>query len=185
MEFFENPNDALDSLFVDSLGVLTKSEYRYPQQIRLGFAFKPTNVVPTEVFFDLIYENWKSFDVKTTVAASANPADIPSDLIDRKFNMKNVWKVKFGVEHQLFSGVPLRFGYFYDPSPMDESLNRNWFTAGTGFKFGKMTVDVSGAFTNGEYRAYDLFPISAEKRITKDAVRETYLMGQVSVQYTF
>ena len=185
MGFFENPNDALDSLFVDSLGVLTKSEYRYPQQIRLGFAFKPTNVVPTEVFFDLIYENWKSFDVKTTVAASANPADIPSDLIDRKFNMKNVWKVKFGVEHQLFSGVPLRFGYFYDPSPMDESLNRNWFTAGTGFKFGKMTVDVSGAFTNGEYRAYDLFPISAEKRITKDAVRETYLMGQVSVQYTF
>lgn len=185
LEFFENPNDALDSLVVDSLGVLTKSEYRYPQQIRLGFAFKPTNVVPTEIFLDLIYENWKSFDVKKTVAASANPADFPRDLIDLKFNMKNVWKVKFGVEHQLFSGVPLRFGYFYDPSSMDESLNRNWFTAGTGFRFGKMTVDISGAFTNSEYRAYDLFPISVEKRVNKDTVRETYLLGQITAQYAF
>jgi len=185
MEFFENPEDALDSLNIDSLGVLSKLEYMYPQQIRLGFSFKPTNAIPTEIFFDLIYQNWKSFDVKTTAAASANPADIPGDLIDFKFNMKDVWKVKFGVEHQLSSGVPMRFGYYYDPNPMDESLNRNWFTVGTGFKFGKMTVDVSGAFTNGEYRAYDLFPISVEERVTKDTVRETYLMGQVSVQYTF
>ena len=174
----------LPEMFPDSMNLIFESEYQYPQKLRIGFLLRPTNVVPTEVFIEFVYEKWEKFKIDYE-CAEGFPSGNSYALLFEPFNFKNILKVHLGVEHKFFSGFPFRVGFFFNPSPIDESLNRNWFTFGTGYRWDHLSVDFSGAFMNGDYKYPDLFPIEGEKRIEKDTIREEYLIGKMSVKYIF
>jgi len=81
--------------------------------------------------------------------------------------------------------MPLRFGFYHDPNPINAEMNRNWFTAGTAYQFGNFNLEISGAFTTCDYKYHDLFPIAVEKRVEFDTVRESYLIGMATLRYNF
>ncbi|HPC36536.1 MAG TPA: hypothetical protein P5268_04865 [Candidatus Marinimicrobia bacterium] len=175
----------LPVLAIDSVFTIEKVTYRQPGELRFGLCLKPVNIIPTQLFFEIVYQNWEDASAKYQFRSDANPNDIPNNFSKTPIPYRNVTKIHFGIEHIFFSGVPLRLGFYHDPSPINAEMNRNWFTAGTGYQFGNFDLEISGAFTTGDYEYHDLFPIAIEKRVEFDTVRESYLVGMATFRYNF
>jgi long-subunit fatty acid transport protein len=180
-------NDSTETLPVIAIDpyTISKITYHHPGELRLGFCFKPVNIIPTQLFLELVYQDWKNASVKCQLTPTTELVIIPSNLFEEKIPYRSVTKFHLGIEHVFFSGVPFRLGFYHDPNPIDADLDRNWFTAGTGYQFGKLKLDISGAFTNSEYEYPDLFPIAAEERVEFDTVRESVLVGMITLRYNF
>ena len=182
--FIQDSTELLPQLAVNNTGKIKSTTYQYPGTLRLGLTYRPTNLIPTVFYLEGVNERWSACDV-TEKWAEAGYTVQDSLLFSRTLELRNVWKISAGIEHQLFSGLVLRFGYYQDVSPVSADLNRNWFTLGLGTGGEKMQIDLAIAFTNGEYRYADLFPVAGEERITRDTVREHFLYGKVGIRYTF
>jgi hypothetical protein len=181
-------NDSTETLpvmAIDSNSTISKVTRRQPGELRLGFCLKPVNIIPTKLFFELVYQNWKDASVKYQMAIVSAVAHIPINVYTDKIPYRDVIKFHLGIEHVFFSGVPFRLGFFHDPNPVDADLDRNWFTAGTGYQFGNFNLAVSGAFTTSEYEYHDLFPIAAEERVEFDTIRESVIVGIITLRYNF
>jgi len=177
--------ETLPVMETDSNYTISKVTRHLPGELRLGFCFKPVNLIPTQLFFELVYQDWKEATVKYQMAIVSTVAHIPINIYTDKIPYRNVTKFHLGIEHVFFSGVPFRLGFYHDPNPIDADLDRNWFTAGTGYQFGNFNLELSGAFTNSEYEYHDLFPIAAEERVEFDTVRESVLVGMITLRYNF
>ena len=175
----------LPVLAIDSVFAIEKVTYRQPGELRFGLCLKPVNIIPTQLFFEIVYQNWKDVTTKYQFRSDANPNDIPNNFSDVPIPYRNVTKIHLGIEHIFFSGMPLRFGFYHDPNPINAEMNRNWFTAGTAYQFGNFNLEISGAFTTCDYKYHDLFPIAVEKRVEFDTVHESYLIGMVTLRYNF
>jgi len=180
-------NDSTETLPVLAIDPYTISEitYRQPGELRLGFCFKPVNIIPTQLFLELAYQDWKNASVKYQLTPTTEMVIIPPNLFEEEIQYRDVMKVHLGIEHVFFSGVPFRLGFYHDPNPIDADLDRNWFTAGTGYQFGNFNLEISGSFTTSEYEYHDLFPIAAEERVEFDTIRESVLVGMITLGYNF
>ena len=168
---------------VDSTYTVSSMSRRRPGEIRLGLEIRPVNIIPTKLFFELVYQNWEDASVKYTFKNDADLSGIPTDFYNSQISYRNIMKVHVGLEHVFFSGVPFRAGFYHEPNPIDAGMDRNWFTAGTGYRWDKLSLDISGAFTTTEYEYHDLFPVAAEERVEFDTVRENYMVGTVTLKY--
>lgn len=173
----------LPDLRADTTHSVTAADYRFPQNFSIGLCYRPQNIVPTSFFIEAQYENWEDFEIDYQFEDEASPEF--ENILSRDFRFENVWKIHVGIEHTFFTGVPFRMGFFHDPSPIHASLNRNWISAGTGYRWDRLHLDVSMAFTKGEYRYPDLFPIPGEVRVEHDTVREVFILGRLSLTYLF
>ncbi len=142
-----------DAIFVytkfDSTGTpldsLTYAQYILPMNARVGFSFKPRNIMRTVMNCDMEYIKW---------------SDINS-LYDDAINYY------IGVEHILTNKIPFRFGFNYTTSyglhedsgfVFANEITTPTFTAGTGFTFlDKFTFDISLEYSNRKYEELDLF----------------------------
>lgn len=145
--------DVEDAVFVytkyDSSGTaidsLTYAQYVIPQIARLGFSFKPRNIMRTVMNCDIEFVKW----------SDTNP------LYDDAINYY------IGVEHVLTNSIPFRFGFNYITSyglhedsgfVFANEITTPTFTAGTGFTFlEKFTFDISIEYSNRQYETLDLF----------------------------
>jgi hypothetical protein len=145
--------DVEDAVFVytklDSTGApldsLTYAQYILPMNARIGFSFKPRNIMRTVMNCDVEYIKW----------SDTNP------LYDDAINYY------IGVEHILTNKIPFRFGFNYTTSyglhedsgfVFANEITMPTFTAGTGFTFlEKFTFDISLEYSNRQYEALDLF----------------------------
>lgn len=149
-----------------------EGNFDYPANIRLGFQYRPRNVLRTTFHFDLEFVNW-------------------SDISDFYDNVMNYY---MGVEHIFPRSVSLRLGFSYVTSPSSSLMDIPGpiiipsITAGTGFKiYGDLFLDLSGEFSHRKYETMDLFPdgyynyaglwsnYSPENRTEPDTVREYYI----------
>ncbi len=170
--------EALPHYSVDATGQYASFTRDYPGELRLGLALKAQNIIPTQIFFEFVNQNWTDLEYRFVSPDGTKSKDM--------FDFRNIWKISVGVEHVFFSGIPFRVGFFHDPNPIDAGMDRNWFTAGTGYQWDKLTLEISGAFANTEYQYSDLFiPISNEERVDFDTVREGYLVGMLTLKYDF
>ncbi|MFH1213594.1 MAG: hypothetical protein V1681_05875, partial [Candidatus Neomarinimicrobiota bacterium] len=176
---------SLPIMAVDSNFTVSKVTRRQPGELRIGLCLKPVNIIPTQLFFELVYQDWKNASAKYQFKSDADLSAVPVDFYEAAIPYRNVLKVHVGIEHVFFSGVPFRAGFYHDPSPIDAGMDRNWFTAGTGYRWDNLSLEISGAFTNNEYEYHDLFPIVSEARIEFDTVRESYLVGMLTLKYNF
>ncbi|MCK9483607.1 MAG: hypothetical protein M0R34_04520 [Candidatus Marinimicrobia bacterium] len=176
---------SLPAMAIDSSFTIEQVTRRQPGELRLGLCLKPVNIIPTRLFFEIVFQNWEKASAKYIIKSDADSNKIPANFSDTPIPYRNVTKFHLGIEHVFLSGVPFRLGFYYDPNPIDASMDRNWFTAGTGYQIGNFNLEVSGAFTTSEYEYQDLFPVTAEKRVEFDKVRERYLVGMLTLRYDF
>ena len=145
--------DVKDVVFVytkfDSTGTpsesLTYAQYILPMNTRLGFSYKPRNIMRTVMNCDVEYFKW----------SDTNP------LYDDAINYY------IGVEHVLTNSIPFRFGFNYITNyglyedlgfVFANEITTPTFTAGTGFTFlEKFTFDISVEYSNRQYEILDLF----------------------------
>jgi len=145
--------DVEEAVFVytkfDSTGTpldsLTYAQYVLPMNARLGFSFKPRNIMRTVMNCDVEYIKW----------SDTNP------LYDDAINYY------IGVEHVLTNKIPFRFGFNYTTSyglhedsgfVFSNEITTPTFTAGTGFTIlDKFTFDISLEYSNRQYETLDLF----------------------------
>ena len=112
---------------------------------RIGFSFKPRNIMRTVMNCDVEYIKW----------SDTNP------LYDDAINYY------IGVEHILKNKIPFRFGFNYTTNyglhedfgfVFANEITTPTFTAGTGFTFlDKFTFDISLEYSNRQYETLDLF----------------------------
>ena len=134
---FDSTGTPLDSL--------TFAQYILPMNARVGFSFKPRNIMRTVMNCDVEYIKW----------SDTNP------LYDDAINYY------IGVEHILKNKIPFRFGFNYTTSyglqedsgfVFANEITTPTFTAGTGFTIlKKFTFDISLEYSNRQYETLDLF----------------------------
>lgn len=134
---FDSTGTATDSL--------TYSQYVIPMNTRLGFTFKPRNIMKTTFNCDLEYVKW----------SDTNP--LYNDAIN----------YYIGVEHILKNKIPFRFGFNYKTNyglhndsgfVFANEITTPTFTAGTGFSvLDKFVIDLSVEYSNRQYETLDLF----------------------------
>ncbi|MBU0712675.1 outer membrane protein transport protein [bacterium] len=173
-----NEEELLPQNTVDGTSLVSSMSRDYPGELRLGLALRAKNIVPTRIFFEFVNQNWEDLEYRFTSTSDLKSTEV--------FNFRNIWKISVGVEHVFFSGIPFRVGFFHDPNPIDAGMDRNWFSAGTGYQWDNLTLEISGAFANTEYQYGDLFiPLTNEERVAYDTVREGYLVGMLILKYDF
>ncbi len=142
----------LKSLFPDQAG---KTEIPLPHVVSVGVAYRPLKHLEVEV--DVNYTTWSDFetlviDFSEETVFSTPAGDIPV-LTDAKIDEKwdNGFTYRFGAAYDLTDKMQLRAGALYDPTVIpDETLSpflpesdRIGFTAGIGFEFGDMELDLA------------------------------------------
>jgi hypothetical protein len=145
---------------------------KFPSSYALGVSFRPRNEMPTVIEGDVILTRWSQVPDPTGIGPEA------SDTYE--------WHI--GVEHVFYNERPVRFGFFYRPSPRDKETGEAAVTAGTGFDLGGVGIDLAGRIGWREFRSPDLFSddiYGAQLREGTDQVRETLLGATVSVSKRF
>ncbi len=164
--------------------------YISPARLRLGFVYKPRNIMKTDFHFDFEYVQWSQVN----------------SMYDNAINYF------VGVEHKTRFYMPFRFGFGYTT---DYKINYDGnvsyavkitspnFSVGSGFTYGKhFSVDVSANYSHRTYKALDLFPdsvydyqdlwsnynyLNLEDRgwDNPDTVRENFLTLKTSINFTW
>lgn len=147
-------------------------DLRYPHELGWGATWRPRAKSLTVVRADATWTEWSQFQ-----------SDLASDA-----DFRDLWDVRFGVEHVFYNRLPMRFGFLYTPSPKDEGVASTGFTFGGGLPAGPLSVDFAFELRNRNYRFDDLFPDSQfggiDRRVS-DRVEESSLSGFVSLGYRF
>jgi hypothetical protein len=166
-------NDLLWFLPVPDTGDTTLTygdvETVYPASFGIGLRFRPRNELIALFEVGLKYTAW---------------SDYSSDFFG-DFGMDDVFTYHMGVEHVFYSGVPLRLGFLYSPSPRDADIREAVFTFGTGYLAYGWSVDFSGQVGWNNYRFPYLFPPGDLPLSWRDEVRETSFSGRLSFAKRF
>ncbi len=126
-------------LYSDGYGAVTETtaDYILPASVRVGLSYRPRNFWQTYVNLDAEWVKW---------------SDV-SDVYDDAFR----WYL--GVEHRVWQSVPLRFGFRWETSPLDNSIAMPTITGGAGFEvMDNLALDIALHYTHRTYHAGDLFP---------------------------
>ncbi len=122
------------------------------EEYTVGFAYKITP--KWKVAADFNYTGWSDYHQLTLDFANApigNQAD-PTVLVTPK-NFKNTKTIRLGTEYKFTDLLAGRLGWYYDESPYSDdnfipetpSFDSNVITAGLGFNFGAIGVDIAAA----------------------------------------
>ncbi len=150
--------------------------YSIPEVITVGINYRPKNPIPTQISAEVRYTNWAEFSI--TYSDSINES--------MKFpvNLRESFDFRVGLEHLVLSKIPFRFGFVYSQSPYGEEFDRTLFTAGTGFTINdKLTIDISGEFSMGQYSYPDLFPAVGSSTGDLETVYESYAGFALNMRY--
>ena len=145
---------------------------KFPESYALGASFRPRNELPTVIEGNVILTRWSEVPDPTGIGQE------PRDIYE--------WHI--GVEHIFYNTRPVRFGFFYKPSPRDKETGESAVTGGTGFNVAGLDIDLAGRIGWREFRSPDLFRddlYGAKVREGTDLVRETLLGATVSVSKRF
>jgi hypothetical protein len=168
---------------VNQLEAIKKLRQSYPALIRFSASYQPVNIIPTKFIVELEFQPWSQFKQKVTLNPNAYISASDSVLFTTAFKLRDVLNWKLGIEHNLFSGIDFRAGFFSERSPLGNELNRIWFTGGLGSRFGKLYLDFGAALATCEYKYPDLFIIPSEQRLSYDTVHEFWWLAQLNLHY--
>lgn len=126
----------------------------------LGATYKVTP--KWSVSGDFNYSGWSKYDQLTLdfdhALVGNQPADPTVSVVPKNFKDTKTYRI--GTQYMVMPYLAARLGYYYDESPYEDSsfipetpsFNSSVFTAGLGFKLGKMGVDLGGALAFPESR---------------------------------
>ena len=115
-----------------------------------------------QVSADFNYHGWSKYDKLTLDFANATVGNqTDKTVLTNPKNFKDTKTFRIGTQYMITNTIAGRLGFYHDESPYaDEdfipetpSFNNNVITGGLGFKFNKVGIDVSGAYTMMQSRA--------------------------------
>lgn len=127
----------------------------------LGATYKVTP--QWKISADFNYHGWERYNKLTLDFANARIGNQTADntiLVSPK-NFKNARTFRIGTEYLINDMIAARAGYYYDESPYEDSdfipetpsFDSNVVTAGLGFKFGGLGVDLAGGIAMPKSRS--------------------------------
>ncbi len=137
-------NAEIAALFPDVSG---STKIGIPDILALGIGIQPMQKLRCE--FNYVRFGWSNYDkLVITIPEEEQTAAVKTLAADK--NYKDGGQYRFGLEYTLSEKLQLRAGYIYDPTPVpDESLepllpdaDRNDYSFGFGYKFGKWNFDM-------------------------------------------
>ncbi|MCD4827887.1 MAG: hypothetical protein K8R90_00460 [Candidatus Cloacimonetes bacterium] len=133
--------------------VETDGEYILPGSVRLGVHYQPRNFWRTHVNFDVELVQWSGVDA----------------------GFDDAWRWYVGIEHSVWQTTPLRLGFRWETSPVDDSVAMPTITGGAGFPLmAGVNVDVALHYTQRSYHATDLFPDGYYNDVTHNTADPAY-----------
>jgi hypothetical protein len=149
-----------------------------PNVYSLSVKYIPANELKTVLYAQFDITDWRSYAV-----GYFDSADSLVNLFAPEFSPS--WALRAGVEHEFFTGIPIRFGFSYEKNPMSNDMNRSTIHMGSGWKGENVTLDIGLLIYQNMYYYSDLFPVEDEVRSTLDKVKEQGLRANISLTYTF
>jgi long-subunit fatty acid transport protein len=125
----------------------TASEQKidYPGTLRFGVTYHPRNIIRTTFSVEMERRFWET--------AQEHGAGVFGDSLD----VRDTWELRVGLEHLLYNGLPVRFGFRYLENYADPESERSIFSAGVGYKFAGYAIDVTGLYHRQTSRQGFLF----------------------------
>ena len=145
---------------------------KYPASYGFGVTYRPRNELATVIEGNVRYVKW------TDAENQALGGIVFEDIYE--------WSV--GVEHVFYNGQPLRFGFTFKPSPVDDETSEAAVTIGSGMKVAGLGIDFAVRMGWREYREFSLFDdttFCAKEREFSDKVEDTLIGATISVSRRF
>ncbi len=146
--------------------------YTLPMSMGIGFVYRNFIRYDTQITMDIIYSKWGDYKVKYGDAAEFTPA-----------GYHNIVSYRIGVEHLVGKSkrdsIPVRLGYYYQPFAGDNAYSISAVTAGVGFPFRPVMINLSMDYGKRSYRGNNVF-FSADK-----LVDETLINIVFNIDYKF
>jgi hypothetical protein len=120
-------------------------EVKYPATVAFGFAYHPRNTLRTVFTAEARRRFWEKLDDEWRNAQ------------DEAASLRNIWDFRMGVEHLFYNGMPARFGFRFVQNYDDRESDRTIFSAGTGYTFDMLRVDLTGQYTRQTSRQGFIF----------------------------
>jgi long-chain fatty acid transport protein len=95
-----------------------KADLKTPADVGFGLAYKPTDKLTLTGQVD--YTMWSALDETLIELDGLDPSGQPAEDTPIVFNWDDIVRFCFGGEYWLKDPVALRFGYFFDPSPIPD-----------------------------------------------------------------
>ncbi len=111
----------------------------YPSSYAVGFTYRPRNELLTIVEGNARCVRW---------------SNAGNDALEN-LNLDDTFEFNIGIEHVFYNGQPVRFGFFYRQSPLDNETSEAGVTAGSGFAVGSFVISFSAKVGWREYRSIE------------------------------
>lgn len=164
------------TLMLPSYTVLTDTTSSWminrPNIYSFSLAYIPVNEFKTTLYLQADLTDWSGYSIVK-----------PDTTWDP--NYKAQWTLRGGVEHILFTGVPIRFGFVYENNPMSKELNKATISFGSGWISDDVTVNIGLAYYENLYHYSDIFPVEDEFRESSDKVKENGMRANLSLSWRF
>lgn len=121
------------------------AEVKYPGTLRFGGTYYPRNLLRTSFSIEMERRFWKQIDSRV------------AGVFGDSLNVRDTWELRVGLEHILYNGLPMRFGFRYLQNYADPESERSIFSAGIGYKIAGFALDVTGLYHRQTSRQDFLF----------------------------
>jgi long-chain fatty acid transport protein len=135
------------------------AELDIPGDVGFGFAVKPTDKLTFVGEVDYTY--WSKVDSVVVEMDGFDPIGQPAENSTIMFNYENTMRISLGAEYYPFDPLALRFGYYFDPSPVpDETFtplipdlgDKNSYNIGAGLHVGSFELSYNYEYIGFEDR---------------------------------
>ena len=177
-----------------------------PDQVNVGLAWSPDEAWLFSV--DVDWVNWKTFDAIDVQYASALYRTVLKNLqtavgapATGSTHLPENWKAtvafRVGAEWRYAPNMRARFGYVFDPTPIDDAYftpaipgnDRHLFSVGYGYDFGeRVTLDLAYVFVYFKKRdqvASPVAPIGAPESVKNGSYKATAHIISASLSWRF
>ena len=142
-----------------------KAELKIPGDVGFGFAVKPSNNMTFVGEVDYTY--WSQVEQIVIDMEGVNPLGMPADSSTLMFNWENTLRISLGAEYFPTEPLALRFGYYFDPSPVPDET----FTPLIPDMGNKNSYNLGAALYLGSFElAYNYEYIGFEDRVVTESV---------------
>jgi long-chain fatty acid transport protein len=179
-----NAYTAQESLQVRSLFALenlssepdAKADLKLPADFGVGVAVKPNEKLTLTGEIDVTF--WSALDSVVIELDGLSPSGAPAENSTIMFLWDDITRVSLGGEYRIADPLALRFGYYFDPSPIPDSTfspiipdlgDKNSFNIGAALTLGGVEIAY-----NYEYLMFEDRNISALADVNGDGTFDNY-----------
>ncbi|RMH73723.1 MAG: hypothetical protein D6675_01940 [Gemmatimonadetes bacterium] len=126
------------SMSVDVLS--TDRQVTYPLRAGLGIDYMPRNPLVSRLVADFIYNNYSQME-------DDNNPDL---------DLEDTVEFHVGLEHVLAENVPVRIGFYWEPTATDNDLASTFLTFGSGYQVDYFMLDIGVKLGKRNYRDGDV-----------------------------